>query len=80
MKVRELVAALAGMPQDAEVLHIWDGYPRTAIELVWATEDGRVMTADCGMVVYDLLDRPAGSPTDKYWDTPSQPEEMSNAK
>lgn len=62
MKVNELITALLSMPQDAEVLHLWDGAARTVINLVWLTQDGRVITSDHGMHCYLNIDRPQGAP------------------
>lgn len=73
MKVRELIDALKVMPAGAEVLHLWDGKARTAIEHVWIARDGNVITADNGMVCYLTETRPAEAPTseeDMYWETP----------
>lgn len=72
MKVKDLIAALSVMPLDAEVWHLWDGHPYTAIELVWLARSGDVVTADYGMVCYEDLARPLDAPsagTDKYWET-----------
>jgi hypothetical protein len=73
MIVRKLIEALGAMPQDAEVLHLWDGAPRTGIEHVWLARSGDVMTADDEMVAYDTDARPLDAPTaeeDEYWKTP----------
>lgn len=64
------------MPQEAFVLHLWDGAPRTAIEHVWVSRDGIVITADCGERCYANEDRPHDAPTkdvDSVWYTPSEP-------
>lgn len=61
------------MPQDAEVLHLWDGEARTGVEFVWMSRDGNVITSDYGMVCYSTETRPPSAPTDdedKYWRTP----------
>ena len=58
MKVSELINALAQMPQDAEVLHLWDGEARTAINHVWLSRGGDVVTADSGIVCYSEETRP----------------------
>ena len=75
MKVRELREKLKSMPQDAEVVHIWDGAARTYIEVVYLANNGDVATADFRQVVYEDEDRPIGAPTTKdvlHWRTPSK--------
>lgn len=77
MTVEELISCLQKMPQQAEVVHIWDGAARTGVEFVWvakqtdAYDETRevVVTADRDEVVYDDEERPAGA-TGKYWHTP----------
>lgn len=46
MKVRHLKTILNVMPDDAEVFQHWDGKPRSRIEWVWVTKDGRVIVSD----------------------------------
>jgi hypothetical protein len=73
MKVSELIERLQEMPLDAEVLHLWDGGLRTAIEHVWLTRTGVVGTGDHDQVCYDTDGRPLEAPTqeqDRYWSTP----------
>ncbi len=84
MKVCDLIKALRDMPQDAELMHIWDGEPRTHIDHVWiARGEGSitercsvvVMTAGSGEVVYSDDARPEYAPTVKecaYWKTPKE--------
>jgi len=69
MKVKQLIAQLQNMPQNAEVLHLWDGEPRTAIEFVWLTEHGRVVTSDYGQICNNM-DRPPMAPKNGPWYTP----------
>lgn len=72
MKVSQLIAALSAMPQDAEVLHLWDGEPRTAINHLWISRGGDVVTADDDQVCYSTGARPESAPTeeeDPYWRT-----------
>lgn len=76
MKVKDLIQALKNMPDDADVLHLWDGEPRTAIEHVWLARDGSVITADFNMVCYSNAPRPSDAPTtaeEPYWSTPRDP-------
>lgn len=82
MKVRELIEKLQLMPMDADVLHLWDGEARTAIEFVWLSQDGNVISADFGMVCYSDETRPVGAPTkaqDMYWKTPEAPQDDEDA-
>lgn len=74
MNVRQLIERLQAMPPDADVRHLWDGVSRTAIEHVWLSKAGDVVTADFGMVCYRTEDRPIDAPdadTDRYWETPN---------
>ena len=76
MTVKELIIELQKMPQDARVFHLWDGKPRTAINVVYETKNGKVMTSDFGMVCYSTDARPRYAPTaaeDRYWETPENP-------
>lgn len=84
MKVSELIGILQRMPQDAEVWHVWDGEPRTAIAYVWETVDGRVLTADHEQVCYAMDDFPKqikdqcwrdGRSPPERWMTPSNARE-----
>ena len=75
MKVKDLIQALGKMPQDADVLHLWDGGLRTAIEIVYLARSGEVATADYEEVCYSDESRPVGAPTrneDPYWHTPKK--------
>ena len=72
MKVRELITALQTMPADADVKHLWDGCPRTSIEIVYLARSGEVVTSDYDMVCYYTDCRPADAPTEQqepYWTT-----------
>lgn len=74
MKVKDLITALEKMPQDAEVMHLWDGDARTTIEMAYLSKNGTVVTADFGMVCYSSDTRPMDAPTseeDRYWETPN---------
>ena len=82
MKVRDLITALKAMPMDAEVAHVWDGEPRTHINVVWLTPDGRVLTADYGELVYGPqnwpgnVDAAALIEDHRSWQTPPAPVEL----
>lgn len=73
MKVKDLITELEKMPQDAEVMHLWDGEARTTIEMAYLSKNGAVITADFGEVCYSSESRPIDAPTreeNKYWETP----------
>jgi hypothetical protein len=81
MTVKELIIELQKMPQEARVFHLWDGEPRTAINIVYETKNGRVMTSDYEMVCYSTDARPKDAPTseeDRYWNTPENPKGYTN--
>jgi len=81
MIVKELIAILQKMPQEAGVFHLWDGKPRTAINIVYETKNGEVMTADYEMYCYPTNARPKEAPTyeeDRYWTTPENPKGFTN--
>lgn len=65
MKVKDLIKELEKMPQDASVWHIWDGEPRTEIEMVYKAKNGDVMTISEGMPCYTDEFRPEGAPDEK---------------
>ena len=72
MEVRELIKQLKKLPQNARVFHLWDGEPRTAINVVYETKNGNVMTADYESVCYSENARPKNAPTveqERYWAT-----------
>lgn len=76
MKVSELIKELQKMPQDARVFHLWDGEPRTAINIVYEDKIGNVITSDYGQVCYSTNPRPKHAPTseeNRYWETPKNP-------
>lgn len=80
MTVEQLIAALQTMPPTAEVLHLWDGEPRTGIAQVWLARNGEVITSDNAMVAYSTENRPIGAPTAKenpYWESPCSHSEVS---
>lgn len=72
MKVSELIEALKGMPSDAKVYHIWDGEPRTEINVVYLSKSGHVMTVDYECVVYNDLATPVDNQNEsKIYETES---------
>lgn len=78
MKVSALIEQLKSMPQDAEVMHLWDGALRTNIEIVYLSKCGTVVTSDYGMVCYSEEQRPLDAPSkeqDPYWETAKDPNE-----
>jgi hypothetical protein len=66
---------LQKMPQGALVFHLWDGEPRTEINVVYEAKNGSVITADYEMVCYDSEVEPVGVETDGeyFYYTPSEP-------
>jgi hypothetical protein len=73
MKVKQLIELLQTMPPDADVWHLWDGEPRTEIQMAWVTRDGAVITADYDAVCYSPENRPIDAPDDRYFSTPCRP-------
>ncbi len=76
MKVKYLIEKLKECDMDAEVVHLWDGETRTAIEHVYMGKTGDCITADYGMVAYSNNARPLAAPDskdDRYWKTPENP-------
>lgn len=74
MRVRELIARLEEMPEDAEVKHVWDGEARTDIEFVWLSKKGDVITIDTSEPVYSNHNLPKGLDVAGHvrtWYTPS---------
>jgi len=72
MKVKELIERLKKMPQEKEVWHLWDGEPRTVINIVYESKNGNVVTADNNMICYSNCARPKNAPTeeeDRHWRT-----------
>lgn len=70
MKVKKLIKKLKKMPKDAAIFHLWDGEPRTKIEMIWLSKGGDVITSDYGAVCYSTKARPIDAPTKKekeYW-------------
>jgi hypothetical protein len=75
MKVHQLIKVLQSMPQEAEVLHVYDGSPHD-IEHVWLSRNGDVITSFCSEPVYSLNDRPANSSDERFWHTPRTPQRV----
>ncbi len=71
MPVWKLVLKLLFMPITAKVKHIWDGEPRTAINHIWLSHQGEVMTADNEEIVYTSRHWPENINRDreKIWRT-----------
>lgn len=76
MTVEELIIELRKMPQNARVFHLWDGRPRTAINVVYESKNGMVITSDYEMNCILTEARPKDAPTrqqERYWETPKPP-------
>ena len=70
MKIREIIKALEGMPQDAEMGHLWDGAVRSDVEVIYLAQSGIVVGAPKDEPAYYDEDRPVGAPTSeehRYW-------------
>ena len=66
MNVKQLIDKLLEMPMDAPVLHIWDGDPRTEINIIYLAKNGEVMTADYNQSVYTKEAWPEDYNGDRY--------------
>lgn len=66
MKVKELIEKLKVMPEDAELLYVWDGLPRSSVDYLWLSIDGDVILCDQYQSVRPTGARPEGSPSEKY--------------
>lgn len=78
MNVKQLIEKLQPMPQDAKVVHLWDGAARTTIEHVWLARNGEVVTADYGEFCYSTETRPLDAPDEEqqwHWATPAKPQD-----
>ena len=76
MTARELIEELKKLPQDARVFHLWDGEPRTAINVVYESKSGNSVTADYEHMCYSSSARPKDAPTseeDNFWKTKEDP-------
>jgi hypothetical protein len=60
MTVSELIEELKKMPQEAKVMHFWDGRARTEIDFVWVSNAGYVVTAEQGYGEAEGEDAPLG--------------------
>jgi hypothetical protein len=63
MKVKELIEQLRKMPQDLDVMYLWDGEPRTEVGAVYEARDGYVVLSGEYEVGYSTGARPHGAPT-----------------
>lgn len=75
MQVKQLIALLQEMPQEADVGCVYDGAIRTPVEAVWLARSGEVALAGIGDSVYSTRDRPESAPTketEPYWGVPTQ--------
>jgi len=76
MKVKELIEKLKELPPEAKVFHLWDGRPRTQINVVYEAKNGNVVTSDYDMVCYPSSARPKDAPNsdeDEFWETEKNP-------
>lgn len=61
MIVKDLIKQLQEMPQESEVFHLWDGEPRTSINIVYESKNGGVITSDFGQPCYSENATPKGT-------------------
>ena len=71
MTVKELIASLQEMPQDVDVMYVWDGEARSKVQYMWYALSGRVMLCDARENVYTKEDRPSWADDSRDWETPS---------
>ena len=62
MTVRDLIAKLKGMPEDAEVWYLWNGMPRARIDEVWVSRKGPVVASASGQPCFKDEARPHEAP------------------
>lgn len=74
MKVNQLIEILKTMPPEAKVFHIWDGEPRTEINIVYLSKAGHVMTIDNHQPIYSKMALPEDidSESNKTYYTPEK--------
>jgi hypothetical protein len=74
MTVEQLIKQLEKMPKNAKVFHLWNGEPRTEINLVYECKSGQVITADFDQYCYSKNARPKNvSSRRSVWKTKSNP-------
>lgn len=67
--VAELIAALQKMPQDRDVVFIYDGFIRCDANSVWVSRRGQVVISEADEDIYDEANQPEESLNGK-WDSP----------
>jgi hypothetical protein len=70
VNVAELIAALQGMPQDAEVAYQYDGELRASPDVVWLGRNGIVGIGTDHEPIYSTESRPIDAPSEKaapFW-------------
>lgn len=65
MKVKALIQALLGLPQDADVTLLWDGAPRSDADGAYLAKSGEVVIGPSTEPAYNDEDRPDGAPTEE---------------
>ena len=77
MTAKELIEYLKQMPQDTNVYYLYDGEPRTDIDVCYLAKNGKVVLSDYGQIVHTEDCRPVGAPTRKeqqWYKMPDDPE------
>lgn len=63
MTVQQLIDKLKDLPSDAHVMCIWDGEPRTSIDVCYLSKSGHVMLCDDSSYTYSYSATPLYSDT-----------------
>lgn len=67
MTCKDLIEKLQKLPQEAEVLFLYDGAARGEVEEVWLAQHGnRIILSSTGEPCYDGEDRPEGAKGARY--------------
>jgi hypothetical protein len=63
MKISEVAAIIATLPQDADAAILFDGATHAHVDAVWLAQSGEVVFADRSEPVYQDRDRMVGAVT-----------------
>ena len=70
MIVSEVIKALSRMPQEAEVMGLYDGALRLSVDAVYQSRSGYVALAAFHEPIYHDMDRPISAPSvaeNRFW-------------
>ena len=76
MKVSQLINELAKLNPNAEVYCLWDGRPRTRIDVIYESVNGSVIVSDYSQPCYEDEALPKGVDVNNIelvWKTPKNP-------